>query len=277
MSTVVSIVTPTLTAMKYLGECIESVERQKSARGSIEHIIVDGGSTDGTVELAQAHGLRVLQGKDKGIFDAINKGSFAATGYLIGFLGADDKLLEGALEEILRCCDKHPNAAWMSGGVRLIDAEGKDLGETAAPPSWLTASVHSCLGWCCIHHMATYITRDFFAELGGFDLEYSVSGDYEMFCRARSLKRFARIGKAIACNRRTGANFSMVHRDLADQQCLAVRETYGPKAGWQRYLNKMIMKGWVYGLNPGWAVRKYVSAGRFPFGVVQSRLRARKA
>jgi len=272
MSTVVSIVTPTLNAMEYLPICVESVEKQKSARGSIEHIIVDGGSTDGTVEYAQAHGCRVLQGKDKGIFDAINKGSFAAEGDLLGFLGADDMLLDGALEEILKCYDKHPNAAWISGGVRLIDKDGKDLGGTAAPPSWLPASIHSCLGWCCIHHMATYISKDFFAGLGGFDLDYYVSGDYEMFCRARALKPFARIGKAISCNRRTGDNYSMVHGDVAHQQCMAVRETYAPKSTLHRYVNKMIMKGWVYGLNPGWAVRKYVSAGRFPFGVLKSRL-----
>jgi glycosyltransferase involved in cell wall biosynthesis len=270
----VSIVTPTLNAMKYLPICIESVEKQQSNRATIEHIIVDGGSTDGTVEYAQAHGCRVLQGKDKGIFDAINKGSFAATGDYLGFLGADDLLLDGALEEIAKCYEKHPNAAWLSGGVQLIDQEGRNLGETAAPPSWLTASIHSCLGWCCIHHMATYISRDFFAELGGFDLEFSVAGDYEMFCRARSRRPFARIDKVIACNRRTGDNFSVVHGHLADRQCQTVREVYGPESSLLRFVNKMVMKGWVYGLNPGWAIRKYVSRGRFPFGVFQRRLRS---
>ena len=148
----VSIVTPTLNAVEYLGACIESVEKQKSSRGSIEHIIVDGGSTDGTVELAQAHGCRVLQGKDKGIFDAINKGSFAASGELLGFLGADDMLLDGALDEVLKTHEKHPDAAWLSGGVRLLDKRGKDQGARPAAPSSLPASMHACLGWCCINH-----------------------------------------------------------------------------------------------------------------------------
>jgi glycosyltransferase involved in cell wall biosynthesis len=270
--TKVSIVTPTLNAMEYLPQCIESVERQRSSTATIEHIIVDGGSTDGTVEFAQSHGLRVLQGKDSGIFDAINKGSFAATGDLIGFLGADDLLLDGALEAIADCYEKHPEAAWLSGGVRLIDKDSKNLGETAAPPSWLNASMHACLGWCCIHHMATYIRRDFFTELGGFDLNYSVAGDYEMFSRARSLRPFARISKAIACNRRTGQNYSMVHGDAAHEQSMLVGRTYGPKSKLHRLLYRTLMKGWVYGLNPGWAFRKYISAGRFPFGVFRGRL-----
>jgi glycosyltransferase involved in cell wall biosynthesis len=254
--------------MEYFPLCVESVETQRSQRGSIEHVIVDGGSTDGTVEFAQAHGLTILQGKDSGIFDAINKGSFASTGELIGFLGADDLLLEGALDEILRCYEKHPGAAWLSGGVRLIDKAGTNLGETPAPPSALTAAIHACLGWCSIHHMATYISREFFTQLGGFDLDYFVSGDYEMFCRARSLKPYARIGKIIACNRRTGENFSMVHGDAAFQQAQAVGATFGPKSKPQRLLYLLLMKAWVYGVNPGWAVRKYVSSGRFPFSML---------
>src|SRR5262245_15085264 len=65
---IVTVVTPTLNAIEYLAECIESVKRNNSALVEVEHVIVDGGSSDGTVELAQKNGLRILTGKDRGIF-----------------------------------------------------------------------------------------------------------------------------------------------------------------------------------------------------------------
>jgi glycosyltransferase involved in cell wall biosynthesis len=97
----VSVVTPTLNGVEYLRECIESSHASARNGIEVEHMIVDAGSTDGTVELARSLGATVLQGKDRGIFDAINKGSFAASGELLGFLGADDVLLPGGLEAVV--------------------------------------------------------------------------------------------------------------------------------------------------------------------------------
>src|ERR1700712_3138233 len=103
---IVSIVTPTLNASEFIEDCIQSVKRNSSREVDIEHVIVDAGSTDGTVEIAQKNGLTVLQGKDKGIFDAINKGSYASSGDLLGFLGADDLLLDGAMDALHRNYEK---------------------------------------------------------------------------------------------------------------------------------------------------------------------------
>jgi glycosyltransferase involved in cell wall biosynthesis len=267
----ISIVTPTLNAMEYLPHCIASVQKQESDRGSIEHVIVDGGSTDGTVEFAHANGLMVLVGKDRGIFDAINKGSFNSSGELIGFLGADDLLLEGALDAVLRSCEQHPNAAWLSGGVKLVDGKSGDLGDIPAPPSWFTASMHACLGWCCLSHMATYISRPFFTELGGFDIDYHVAGDYEMFCRARVREAYVRINRTIACERVTGANYSVVNGRTAWQQSQRVQERFGPSSQSRRRLNRLLMRAWVYGFNPGWVVRKRIAERRFPFSILPSR------
>src|SRR5664280_1283777 len=95
---IVSVVTPTLNAARFLKGCLESVRRNAAPGLSVEHVVVDGGSTDGTVQLAESYGARIMSGKDTGIFDAINKGSFASSGELVGFLGADDLLLDGALD-----------------------------------------------------------------------------------------------------------------------------------------------------------------------------------
>ena len=180
---IVTVVTPTLNGIDYLAECIESVKRNHGSGYEVDHVIVDGGSTDGTVELARTNGLRVLQGKDDGIFDAINKGSFQSKGDLFGFLGADDVMLDGALDEVTMAF-RRTSRPWIVGGIRWIDERGLSLGELAAPPSWMSVRMHVCLGWNPIMHMSTYFSRPFFEELGGFDIRFRDSGDYDLFARA---------------------------------------------------------------------------------------------
>src|SRR5438067_2048285 len=95
---IITVVTPTLNAADYLRQCIESVRSNEAAGIEIEHVIVDGGSTDGTVGIANEFGFQVMTGKDRGIFDAINKGSFNSRGKLLSFLGADDVMLPGGMQ-----------------------------------------------------------------------------------------------------------------------------------------------------------------------------------
>ena len=85
----ISLVTPTLNAATYLGEALSSVREQQIA---VEHIAVDGGSTDGTLELLHESGARVISEPDSGLYDAINKGVGLSTGDVVGFLNADDLL-----------------------------------------------------------------------------------------------------------------------------------------------------------------------------------------
>src|ERR1019366_6697757 len=156
---VISVVTPTLNASRYLGQCIDSVKSNSCPGVEAEHIIVDGGSTDETLEIAQAKGVRVLAGKDAGVFDAINKGSFASSGVLLGFLGADDLLLEGALGAIAKEY-RRGQPRWICGGVRYIDGRGNDLGTLSPPPHWMGHRIFASLGGTCLAHMATYLARD---------------------------------------------------------------------------------------------------------------------
>ena len=168
---IVTIVTPTLNAVDYFRECIESVQASAASDIEIEHVIVDGGSTDGTVELAEACGLRIMTGKDRGIFDAINKGSFSSRGDLLGFLGADDVMLPGGIRAVVDAY-RTSGCRWVVGGIHWIDERGRGLGGLSAPPAWMTPRMLTCLGWNPIMHMGTYFSREFFIELEGFDIEY---------------------------------------------------------------------------------------------------------
>lgn len=252
---IVTIVTPTLNAREYLRQCIESARMNDSLEIQVEHVIVDGGSVDGTIELAESFGLRVIKGKDRGIFDAINKGSFDSSGELLGFLGADDVMLKGALENIVRAYRKS-NRRWVVGGIRWIDEHGHSLGDFAAPPRWMTARMHACLQWNPIMHMATYFSREFFTALRGFNIDYKDSGDFEMFARALSQEPYARVSVPIACFRRTGQNNSVVNAERANREVRSVRDALGPKSILERACWRSLLKAWFNLRNPQWLARK---------------------
>ncbi len=258
---IVTIVTPTLNAVEYLKECIESARRNATGEIQIEHVIVDGGSTDGTVELARDHGLRVLQGKDSGIFDAINKGSFNSEGELLGFLGADDVMLEGAAAAVVDAYLKD-RRRWVVGGIRWIDSKGHDLGGLAAPPNWMTPTMLVCLGWNPIMHMGTYFSRDFFEELGGFDISYKDAGDYEMFCRALTKAPYGRIDRPIACFRRTGMNNSAVNGSRTAAEWARILAQHGPSSKVQRLFWRFLLKGYFNFGNPNWLLSKVADTTR---------------
>lgn len=258
---IVTVVTPTLNGVDYLRQCIESARRNAAADIEVEHVIVDGGSTDGTVEMAQSYGLRVLQGKDRGIFDAINKGSFNSSGELLGFLGADDVMLEGALQKAVDAY-RTSGRRWVVGGIRWIDIQGRELGGLAAPPNWMTPRMLVCLGWNPIMHMGTYFSRSFFEELQGFDISYRDAGDYDMFCRALTKAPYGRIAEPVACFRRTGVNNSAIHGSRTAAECARIRSLYGPQSNVERLFWRNLLKAYFNLGNPGWLVSKIVDSTR---------------
>lgn len=258
---IVTVVTPTLNAVEYLEECILSAAKNASSEIDVEHVIVDGGSTDGTVELAERHGLRVMTGKDRGIFDAINKGSFASRGELLGFLGADDTMLPGGLAAIVEAY-RSSGKRWVVGGIRWTDTKGRDLGGLAAPPVWMSPRMLVCLGWNPIMHMGTYFSREFFQDLGGFDIDYRDAGDYEMFCRALCRAPYARVARPIACFRRTGVNNSAVNGARTAAEYARILKTYGPSSSAERGFWRSVLKAYFNFGNPDWLAAKIADTTR---------------
>ncbi len=124
-SPLVSVVTPVLNGIKYLEPCLQSVLNQNYPH--IEHIFVDGGSTDGTLEMLKSYQdkypdrVRYITGQDKNAADAWNKGWQIARGDILGWLGADDTYEPNAITTVVEFCQLHPEAYFVYGDCNVID------------------------------------------------------------------------------------------------------------------------------------------------------------
>lgn len=131
-----SIVTPSYNMLGYLKRCSASVADQQGV--GLEHIVVDGGSTDGTVEwLQRADGIRSITEPDGGMYDAINKGLAMARGDIVAYLNCDEQYLPGALAAVRAHFRQHPEADVVFGDVLAVRPDGSLIAyRKAHQPRW---------------------------------------------------------------------------------------------------------------------------------------------
>jgi glycosyltransferase involved in cell wall biosynthesis len=125
----ITIVTPSFNQAAYLETTLSSVLDQ--GYPNLEYIVVDGGSTDGSVDILRRYSDRLnywVSEKDCGQTDAINKGMSRATGELRAYLNSDDAYLPGALERVARAYRENPEADLFHGVCRVIDEQGRTIG-----------------------------------------------------------------------------------------------------------------------------------------------------
>jgi glycosyltransferase involved in cell wall biosynthesis len=128
MPLLVSVVTPCLDPGSRIARCIASVSAQEYPH--LEHVVVDGGSTDGTIEVLRAAGVRFVSEPDSGQSDAINKGFALASGEVLTWLNADDELLPGAVGRAVEEFER--GAGWTYGDIEVAEDERKGV-RRAAP------------------------------------------------------------------------------------------------------------------------------------------------
>jgi len=183
-----SIVTPCYNAARTIRDTLESVARQQNA--SWEHIVVDGGSTDGTPDIVREYShVRWISEKDQGHYHAMNKGHEMAKGDFVCVLNADDCFREDALSGVSSALEKHPEWDGLFGDAIFVDDQGREIyrrREVCFDYDVLRFS----LGY--VLHPTFFLRRSLFAELGGFRYrELKNSADYDLILRV------ARLGKPI--------------------------------------------------------------------------------
>ena len=182
-----SIVTPSFNQGGFIGRTIESVLEQ-SGGFPVEHWVVDGGSTDGALDVLRGYGDRIkwVSEPDRGQVDAINKGFRRATGDIVGWLNSDDMYEPGAFEKVAAAFERAPAARWCFGLCRVVDEADREVrrGVTAYKNSWIRRYSPKRLLVCdFISQPAVFLKRELFDELGLLDETLDWAFDYEYWLR----------------------------------------------------------------------------------------------
>ncbi|HSH72710.1 MAG TPA: glycosyltransferase family 2 protein [Methylophilaceae bacterium] len=180
----VSIIVAVFNAGKTLQQCIDSVASQTYAHKQL--IIIDGGSTDNTVEVIKKSSEKInfsISEKDRGIYDAWNKGLTQAQGEWVCFLGADDYLYNSQVIEnmIFKIQDLPDEIQIAYGQVALVDDAGKEKELLGQDWSEIKQQIKQVM---CIPHPAVFHRRTLFEQSGNFNGKFRIAGDYEMLLRA---------------------------------------------------------------------------------------------
>lgn len=178
----ITVITICYNSANTIGRTLQSVRYQ--VHESIEHIIVDGGSTDSTLEVVAVEGEHVdklVSEKDNGIYDAMNKGIQLATGDVVAFLNADDYYKDtDVLARVARLMQTEQLDA-LYGDVEFFRPDQQDAVVRRYNSGRFTAGR---LGWGWMPaHPAVFVRRALFERYGAFRTDYRIAGDFEFIAR----------------------------------------------------------------------------------------------
>jgi glycosyltransferase involved in cell wall biosynthesis len=250
-----AIITPTRNAAEYLEECIESVRHERADGWVVDHILVDSGSTDGTLEIAERMGARVEHVDPIGVPHSMNVGIERAQADLIGFLGGDDTMLPGTAAVVSDWFDSR-NHDFVTGTSQWIDSDGKRIGELRAAPAWMTVEMYAALGWSCLNMQSAFYTPELWERAGRYDETYYYSPDFEFFARCLKFDGFDRITRPLCTYRIHGNQLSIAPSDAKNKEDQSIVDTYAPPPGVKRDLQRYLMKAWVNASSPRWFLYK---------------------
>ena len=180
----ISIITATYNSSKSLKSCIESLVMQDYK--SIEYLIIDGKSSDSTLEIVNNYQatysyIKLISENDKGIYDALNKGLSMATGDIIGFLHSDDLFPSNTIvSELVSKIDKD-NLDGIYGDLQYVDKENTNK----IIRFWKSCVFHSKLlkmGWMPAHP-TLFLKKHVYEKHGEFETSYKISADYDFMLR----------------------------------------------------------------------------------------------
>lgn len=181
----VTIITPSFNQAPYLEETIQSVLNQTYP--NIEYIIMDGGSTDGSVEIIKRHQKKLTQWvseKDRGQTDAINKGFALAKGEILAWINSDDTLLPNAVGEAVEYLQDHPDVGLVYGDTNYIDEKSRVIGRFPASQTDLPRLRR---GYVHIPQQASFFRKSIWDQVGPLDPEFFFAMDYDLWVRIAQL------------------------------------------------------------------------------------------
>lgn len=220
----ISVITPSFNYKRYIGQALRSV---LSNTCRAEHVVMDGGSTDGTQQVLSGLDESVLwrSEKDAGQSDALNKALAETSGEVVGWLNADDFYLPNALDRVVEEFERDPDLDVLYGDTVLVDGQGRiiRLYKCYSVP-------HNVLRWrgCTLMSTSTFFRRDILGEKP-FDTNLRMRMDWDLFLRLRANKdvKFKYINEPFAAFRFHEEQVTHNQLEYNTSEHLLIRDRYG--------------------------------------------------
>ncbi|MFN3331743.1 MAG: glycosyltransferase family 2 protein [Caldilinea sp.] len=226
--TLISIVTPSFNQGNFIEDTIRSVLEQDYP--NVEHIVIDGGSTDNTLEILHRYDGRIrwLSEPDEGQADAINKGLQMANGQILAYLNSDDSYLPGALKIVAESFATHPEVGLVYGDCYAVDQQGQQFGLIKGRPFHVQRMI---MRGEFVPQQAAFWSRRAMELVGVFDFSLHFCMDHDFFIRIGQRFPALYIAQPLA-NFRFHADSKTVSREEKHwRESMLVSQRYGLSRG----------------------------------------------
>ena len=217
MNPLVTVVTPSYNQGRFIRETVKSVLSQDYQ--PVEYLVMDGGSTDETLEVLKSYGDRFfwVSEKDKGQAHAINKGWSRARGEILAWLNSDDIYLPAAISKAVAFLQSHPEFGAVYGEGQHIDEDGRFIERYPTEPFSREKLVETCF----ICQPTVFIRRSVLQEVGVLDESLRYCMDYDLWFRIARRYAWGHLPEYLACTRfyrksKTLGQKVQVHREILD-------------------------------------------------------------
>jgi len=220
----VSIVTPVFNGRMYLEQTIQSVIGQ--TYDNVEYIVVDGGSTDGSIEIIRKYEKKIdywLTESDSGMYEAINKGLESASGDILAYINCDDLYYPDSVKMAVEYFKTHLSTELIYGNCDFIGAKGNFLYTYRYPKfrfeHFISLNVSS------IPQQATFWRKDTHEKIGYFDTTFKLCGDFDFYAKAGKNCRIDHLNAALARYRLHGKSLTALqgHRNREEVNMIHIK------------------------------------------------------
>lgn len=242
----ISIVTPCYNGAEFLEQCILSIKRQNVQ--NFEHIIVDGGSSDGSLDIIRRHEgtypVRWISERDGGMYDAIAKGFRMARGEVFSYLNSDDMYMPWTTQLVERAF-RTPHIRWCTGFPSYFDEAGCQYFMHKAAPLFPQYCLRK--GWCdgyrgsVVQQESTFWSRELYERAGGIKPTYKYAGDFHLWMNFARYEKLYTINAVLAGFRihegQKSADVAAYRRELPK---LGAGERFLKAIGYYRHTAKLL-------------------------------------
>jgi glycosyltransferase involved in cell wall biosynthesis len=216
----ITIVTPSFNQGQYIEETINSVLQQNYPY--LEYIIIDGGSSDRSVEIISRNAARLFfwtSQKDNGQAEAIHQGFELGSGQILGWLNSDDTLTPGALLAVGKIFCQQPDVQVVYGNANMVDKNGKIIRELHDVPFNRWAYV---FGGINMHQASVFWRRSIYHKVGGLQTSLNYAMDYDLFLRfANANAKFYYLNRCLANYRLHEGAKTVKHRGMPSAEAIS--------------------------------------------------------